>query len=418
MPLPKLKLKAELRLMIPRLAKEANQLKDIEARSRWMKLRKIALSVKSTDHACANAGVSTDWFRKWGNKLIKSRRLVGLFTKSRKPHRSPNKTKPRIEKQVLKIRRVEPYLGPERISDTAEKLFNLTVAPSTIFAILRRAKVVGKKIAEKLTKKHTKRYRRMLPGYLQMDFKYVPYLIENKQYYQLSCVDHHSSWRLIRCFRHKDLDSVLLFLNELKEVCPFAIMEIQTDNDTAFTDKFSSRMGVTGEHKMDLWCAQQDIVHRLIPVGVKELNGKVENTHKQDDREFFAMNYFSTYESIALSTKGYSDRWNTQRATKALGWLTPAQTIEQAYVKVIAMMMFIKEEGHTSVYKLNQQGDAMMTVPKPQKQVQKKNKTRKVSAVDKYLSYLEWADQNKLKCLILGNPTISPNFSSFGLSVF
>ena len=150
MPQTKLKLRAELRLMIPRLAKEANQLKDPEARSRWMKLRKIALSVKSTDHACANAGVSTDWFRKWGNKLIKARRLVGLYTKSRRPHRSPNKTKPRIEKQVLKIRRAEPYLGPERIAETAEKLFDLEVPPSTIFAILRRAKVVGKKIAEKI----------------------------------------------------------------------------------------------------------------------------------------------------------------------------------------------------------------------------------------------------------------------------
>ena len=248
-----------------------------------------------------------------------------------------------------------------------------------------------------------------------MDFKYVPYLIENKQFYQLSCVDHHSSWRLIRNYRHKSTLYVMKFLEELKEACPFAIMELQTDNDAAFTDKFSSQQGVTGTHLVDVWCKAHDIIHRLIPVGVKELNGKVENTHKQDDREFFAMNYFTTYESIALSTKGYSDRWNTQRATKALGWLTPAQVIELAYVKAIAMIMFIKKEGDVSVYKLDQHGDAVMTVPKPQKQVQKKNKTRKISAVDKYLGYLEWANQNKLKCLILGNPTISPNFS---LSVF
>lgn len=43
MSLKKLKLKEHLRLMIPRLATEANQLKDPEARTRWMKLRKIAL---------------------------------------------------------------------------------------------------------------------------------------------------------------------------------------------------------------------------------------------------------------------------------------------------------------------------------------------------------------------------------------
>ncbi len=56
----KLKLRVELCLMIPRLAKEANQLKDSEARSRWMKLRKIALSPKPVVKACANEGVSVD----------------------------------------------------------------------------------------------------------------------------------------------------------------------------------------------------------------------------------------------------------------------------------------------------------------------------------------------------------------------
>ena len=58
------------------------------------------------------------------------------------------------------------------------------------------------------------------------------------------------------------------FLEELKEVCPFAIMEIQTDNDTAFTDKFSSQRGVTDTHLVDVWCKSNDIIHRLIPVGV------------------------------------------------------------------------------------------------------------------------------------------------------
>lgn len=40
-------LRNQLRLMIPRLAKEANQLRDQEARSRWMKLRAIGESPKS-----------------------------------------------------------------------------------------------------------------------------------------------------------------------------------------------------------------------------------------------------------------------------------------------------------------------------------------------------------------------------------
>jgi hypothetical protein len=175
----KLKLKEHLCLMIPRLAMEANQLKDPEARSRWMKLRKIALSPKTIESCCSHEGMSVDFFNKWGKRLIKFRGLAGLLTKSRKPHRSPRRTKPRLEKIVLKIRRVEPYLGPERISDTASKLYESKIASSTIFNILKRARVVGKKISQALTKRHMKCYRRPLPGYLQMDFKYVPYKIEN-----------------------------------------------------------------------------------------------------------------------------------------------------------------------------------------------------------------------------------------------
>ena len=135
----KLKLKVHIRLMIPRLAKEANQLKDSEARSRWMKLRKIALSPKTIEMCCSNEGVSVDFFNKWGQRLVKGKSLKSLLSRSKKPYRSPNKVKPRVEKLVLKIRRVEPYLGPERISDLAEKIYNLAVPSSTVFAILKRA---------------------------------------------------------------------------------------------------------------------------------------------------------------------------------------------------------------------------------------------------------------------------------------
>lgn len=408
----KLKLKEHLRLMIPRLSAEANQLKDSEARSRWMKIRKIALSPKTIESCCSKEGVSVDFFNKWGTRLVKSKRLAGLFTKSRKPHRSPKQVKPRVEKIVLKIRRAEPYLGPDRISDTAQKFYNLVVPSSTVFAILRRACVVGKKIAERLTKRHMKRYRRVLPGYLQMDFKYVPYKIEGKQYYQLSCVDHHSSWRFIRCYKYKDLESTLIFLKELIQVCPFPIIEIQTDNDTAFTDKFSSRIGVTGCHEVDVWCAKNNIVHKLIPVGVKELNGKVENTHKQDDREFFAMSNFKDYESIALNTKGYNERWNSQRATKALGWETPDEVIIQAYVRAMGLLMFVRSDANTALYKFDEQGNTHLPIPKPEKVLKPKNKTSKVTIVDKYLGFHDWSVKNKLKCLILGYPTMSQNFSA------
>ena len=377
-----------------------------------MLVRAIALSPKPIVRACAQAGCSVDFFSKWGKRLLKSRGLKGLLTKSRKPYRSPEKTPARHEKKVLKVRRVEPYLGPDRISNTVADIYDVMVPPSTVHAILRRAKVVGKKIASQLTKKHLKRYRRPLPGYLQMDFKYVPYLIEDKQYYQLSCIDHHSSWRLIRNYRNKNLKCVMQFMAELDELCPFPVFEIQTDNDMAFTDKFASHgLGVTGQHELDRWCKDREINHRLIPVGVKELNGKVENTHKQDDREFFAVNSFRTYESIALATIGYNDRWNNVRATKTLGWKTPNEVLVAAQIRVLAVLIFVQNERNKSAYELNALGNAWLPIPKPEKRPKKKIQTRKPGAVEKYLKYLEWDDSKKKLPIFFTSPSISQNFS-------
>ena len=229
-----------------------------------------------------------------------------------------------------------------------------------------------------------------------MDFKYVPYKINGEQLYQLSCVDHHSSWRMIRIYGEKSNLSVVSFLKELIMICPFPIIEIQTDNDTAFTDKFTSLRGVTGDHIFDQWCTKHDILHRLIPVGVKELNGKVENTHKQDDREFYAKGPYKSFENIKLNVIGYNQRWNTMRRTKALGWISPDETIVAAYVKAAAYLLYFKPQ------------KTEVIVDKPGLEKIKTRKKR--SYVEKYLQFLEWDQKNKVRS-IAWLPTMSQNFS-------
>ena len=405
-------LKNQLSKIIPKLIKEASKIRDEEVRSRWMRLRKITESSKSLSQACRFYGMSEDCYRKWGKRLIARHRIESLFTRSRRPKRSPNKTKRRIEKKVIALRRFDPSLGPDRISYDLKVLYNLVVPESTVYAILKRAQLVSRKLAQRLTKKHMKRYRRSLPGYLQMDFKYVPYLIDGKQYYQLSCVDHHSSWRLIRTYRNKNIDAVLDFLEELELVCPFPIVEIQTDNDLAFTDKFASHgLGVTGQHDLDIWCKKLKINHKLIPVGVKELNGKVENTHKQDDREFYARGKHKSFESLCLNIKGYNYRWNEQRRTKALGRKTPIEVLRTAYVKIFAFFLPHRTEENKAVYNIDLEGNSYVPLPKTAV-LKKKNRTPKRSLVQRYLDYLEWEDKNKLKALAW-TPTMSQSFSEF-----
>jgi hypothetical protein len=185
-----------------------------------------------------------------------------------------------------------------------------------------------------------------------LDIKFVPHKIEGTQYYQISAIDHHSSWRLIRTYQDRTLSSVLEFLDELEKNCPFPIEQIQTDNATEFTDKFSSQRGLrpTEFHLFDEWCKAQGIRQKLIPVGEKEINGKVENSHKWDDEEFYSQHRFNCFAELREKTQEYNEYWNIARHVKSLNWKTPEEMVELAYVRALVFAKMIREKYPTPEY--------------------------------------------------------------------
>jgi hypothetical protein len=390
-------LKYQLRAVFASLSTAAQGVTDGPTKERYYKLKRICLSPKDIARVCRSEGVSRGWFYKWGKRLRRSKNIISLQGESRRPKHSPRKTRKRIERKVCKIRRAQPYLGAERIQDDLLRLYKEKCAVSTINNILKRNDFIGKAKAQKLTKKHLGRINHPMPGYLQMDFKYVPYLIGGRQFYQLSCVDHLTSWRFIRSYPEKSTEYVMIFLKEMIGAVPFPALEIQTDNDAAFTDKYTSKLGrPTGCHQVDEWSFKNKILHKLIPLGEKELNGKVENTHKQDDREFFSQVRCLTERSLSINTMGYNDRWNRTRRTKRLRFKTPNETVWQSYVVMIAwldgLMRRYRPEDKPLV-QLDGNGDAYVEVKA--RKSRKKNRTHKRSNIRRYLDYLDWDDRNK-----------------------
>ena len=254
-----------------------------------------------------------------------------------------------------------------------------------------------------------------------MDFKYTPYLLEGRQTYQLSAIDHHSSWRFIRSYQDRSLKTVMSFLDELERTAPFFILQIQTDNAMEFTDKFSSYkkgLGPTYTHEVDIWCRKHGIDHRLIPIGEKELNGKVENSHKWDDREFFSQIEVNTFTELELATKEYNTHWNAERPTKALGWRTPNEAVREAGIRALAylkLMLPPQTWERPKYVKTVMVGLGKITAPaseiKKIKEIMKPKKTKQKTHVDRYLQYLAWADKQKIKSW-LPVPMILQNFSS------
>jgi len=417
-------LKYQLKELLPSLKGEANKISDPEVKRRFYLIKAVSESPKNVKRTCEARGVSTDYFYKWARKLLESKTLQALVSRSKAPKRFWNLTQKRVEKRIVKIRRAEPFKGPETISFDLKKRFNMICAPSTVAAILKRKGLVKKEYRDRLTKKHMKRYRRPWPGFLQMDFKYTPFLIGEEQTYQLSVVDHHSSWRFIRQYRDRKIATVLGFLNELEKEVPFFIVQLQTDNAMEFTDKYSRHnltLKPTEKHELDKWCAERGIEHKLIPIGEKELNGKVENTHRFDDREFFSQNInVNSFEELEIKTRIYNGRWNNERPTKTLGWQTPIEVLHQAYVRayvflklVLPHSAWLRQERQVSLLVNN---GATVTGPKSEikrlkEEIKKQpEKPKKLTAVDRYLQYLDWEAKRKIKSW-LPVPLILQNFA-------
>jgi transposase-like protein len=396
-------LKYQLEKVLSTLSQlDANKNKDPEIRRRLYLIKAVVSSKKDITKTCQARGVSTDVFYKWAGRLLKLQTIESLGSQSRAPKRKWNKTLRRVEKRVLALRKSFPFKGPERLSFDLKTKFNIVCAPSTVGAILKRAGLIAKTYKERLTKKHFRRYRRNLPGYMQMDIKYVPYLVEGQQFYQFSAIDHHSSWRHMQLYPTHSLDSTIKFLNELYDRAPFALMQIQTDNATEFTDKFSSKGGArpTGFHAFDQWCRDREIEHKLIPIGEKEINGKVENSHKFDDRELYSQYEFKTFYELRDRMSEYNLNWNEARPTKTLGWKTPWECVLESYPRAIAYINLMRDNFSQPTVKLEKHITQGGYIFKAAGEAAGPKKAKPPSTVDRYLKYLDWENTKKTRGFI------------------
>jgi transposase InsO family protein len=409
-------LKLQLKKILPGLSEQANRNKDPEVKKRLYLIKAVVNSPKSVEKVCQGRGVSTDSFYNWARMLLKLPiNIDSLKSVSTKPKSCPHQTPKRVEKRIKNLRLAEPSHGPERISFDLKKFYNMVCSPSAVYAVLWRLAMITDEYRKKLTKTHLKRYRRPLPGWMQMDVKYVPGLVDGEQYYEFNIVDHCSTWRCMRIYETKGYESLERFLKEIETNCPFPIAEIQTDNGKEFTDKY--RVGSdgrpTGFHPLDLWCKQREIRHKLIPIGEKELQGKVENTHKQDDREFYAKYEFNDFWKLENYMRSWNERWNEQRATKALGWRTPNEVIVQASIAWVASMWVMQRRLNlepVKTLKMDDAGNIIMKFPKPTlTKPDKIKKTKKKDFVDRYITWMD-GEAKKLKNLMV-LPTIYQIFS-------
>lgn len=320
-------------MLYPRIyQKLKSQARGCRDRSVRQKLELILLSWKleNVTEACARRGYSRKFYYKWLGRLKRAGwKLQALEEYSRRPRRSPKKTPDELEAKIHWYRKrqygsrmIEAMLGRTR-----QKL-----SRSVICHILNGRKK-GKRRRIQPLNPHHRRYELVIPGErIQLDVKYVPELVSGKRAYNYVAIDECSRFRFAWAYDALNEQCTYDFLDRLKRHCPFPVHTIQTDNGFEFTYSLNPQIKAQGpddrrEHLMDRWCRENGITHRLIPPGAKELNGKVERSHRIDEQYFYWQAPTDDLAHFNAKLTLWLEFYNRHRLHGGLGYCTPWEKI-------------------------------------------------------------------------------------------
>lgn len=294
-----------------------------------LELFEDVIKLKNVNEACKRAGFGRSFYYKWWKRFYESNlNPRSLIEQSRRPHLSPNKMSLQLERKIKRYRKHGH--GPRMIQGVLSRE-NIKLATSTINHVLNKRKPPVKVKRIKL-KKHRKRYELPIPGQrLQMDVKYVPKFVNDQRIFNYVIVDECTRIRFVKAY--PAINSVLTvdFIERAKAFFPFPIHCIQTDNGQEFTWHLSREKLNAKNHLLDDWCAEQNIKHKLIPVGVKEHNGKVERSHRIDEQYFYWKAPTSTLEAFNEALDKWIFEYNHKRPHGGISYQTPMEKLNERY---------------------------------------------------------------------------------------
>lgn len=188
------------------------------------------------------------------------------------------------------------------------------IGARTIGKILKKEGLTRKYRVKRIKYKYLRAERK--PGELiEIDVKYVPGPIKNRQYFQYTAVDTASRWRYLTVYDEETTYHSIRFLEEVIERFPHLIKAVKTDNHSTFTNYYigtnkRSDMTVKTVHPFDVFCSSQGIIHYLIDPGRPAQNGTVERSHREDEEKFYQENVFKSFNDLQKKLKQWNIYYN------------------------------------------------------------------------------------------------------------
>ena len=256
-------------------------------------------------------GVSLPSVKRWCKRYDGT--WKSLLEKSHRPHSHPKQHTPKEERQIKNSfkKSYARYGWDGGYSDLSRKGYTRSFSGMVYAA--KRLGLTEQKKQKKRSRVH-RRYPELIePGEkVQIDVKEVPYnclrgkvLRDGKHLYQWTGIDECTRMRFVYSFEEHTPENSVKFLKMLIQAFPFKIKTIQTDNGTEFTYKY-----------------------KLIPPRTPWHNGKVERSHRNDQRYFYDWETFRSVEELNKKLEKHLV-WSNNKTMRTLGNKSPIQILAE-----------------------------------------------------------------------------------------
>ena len=276
-------------------------------------------------------GVSLSSIKRWCKRYDGT--WQSLLERSHRPNSHPKRHTAKEEKQIKNsFRKCYARYGWDGVySDLLRKKYTRSFS-GMVYAAKRMGLTEQKKPPKK--SREQRRYPELLePGEkVQIDVKEVPYnclrgktLRDGKHLYQWTAIDECTRMRFVYGFEEHTPENTVRFLAMVIRAFPFKIKTIQTDNGTEFTYKFISDERISPFDKV---LNKLGIKHKLIPPRTPWHNGKVERSHRNDQRYFYDWETFRSVEELNEKLEKHLI-WSNNKTMRTLGRKSPIQLLAE-----------------------------------------------------------------------------------------
>ena len=287
---------------------------------------------KNKSFAARMYGVSLSSVKRW-DKRYDGKDWRSLLERSHRPNSHPKRHTEAEEMIISKAfwNKYERYGWDGVYAEAKANGYNRSLS-GMIHAAKRLDLVEQSK--RKPPRRHDRRYPELsTPGEkVQIDVKEVPYnclrgnlVRDNKHLYQWTAIDECTRVRFVYCFEEHTPENSVRFLRMLVKVFPFKIQTVQTDNGTEFTYKYISD---TEECPFDKALRALGIKHKLIPPRTPWHNGKVERSHRNDQRYFYN---WETFRSVDEANQKLREHliWSNNKPMRTLQNKCPLELLKE-----------------------------------------------------------------------------------------